>query len=256
MEIITSRSNAHVSHVRRLQRDKAYRRASAEMVCEGPKLLEEALKWGARLQLLFYQEACALPEQLPEGLRRIRVPGELLSYLSDTETPQGLLFTCRIPPVQDPPVFSGARYLLLDALQDPGNLGTIWRTADAFGADGLILLPGCADPWGGKAIRASMGACFRLPLWELRLEEALAGLRQAEIPLLATALTADAAEISTLDLSRAAVLIGSESRGVSAQALRASEGTLHIPMEARCESLNAAVAASIVLWEMKRGGAR
>ena len=145
------------------------------------------------------------------------------------------------------------RYLVLDGLQDPGNLGTLWRTADAFGADGLLLLPGCADPWSPKTLRATMGACFRLPVWEGRLEDLLPRLAQAGLPLYATALGENTQDIRTLPLGRAAVVIGSEGRGVSPAVLAASEKTLQIPMTERCESLNAAAAGTVVLWQMGFG---
>ena len=136
--------------------------------------------------------------------------------------------------------------------QDPGNVGTIWRTADAFGADGLILLPGCADPFSPKTVRATMGACFRLPAWETTLEELVPALEALGLPLYATALREDTDDVRRTDLSRCAVVIGSEGRGVSQTVLDHCAGTLKIPMRQRCESLNAAVAASVVLWEMAR----
>ena len=128
-------------------------------------------------------------------------------------------------------------------------MGTVWRTADAFGADGLILLPGCAEPFSPKTVRSTMGACFRLPVWETGLEELTALLAGADLPLYATALREDTADLRSADLSRAAVVIGSEGRGVSQAVLDACALTLKIPMRDRCESLNAAVAASVVLWE-------
>lgn len=131
-------------------------------------------------------------------------------------------------------------------------MGTIWRTADAFGADGLILLPGCADPFSPKTVRATMGACFRLPVWETSLEGLIHALEKAGLPLYATALREDTDDVRRADLSRCAVVIGSEGRGVSQAVLDACAGTLKIPMRQRCESLNAAVAASVVLWEMAR----
>lgn len=128
-----------------------------------------------------------------------------------------------------------------------------WRTADALGADGLLLLPGCADPFSPKTVRASMGACFRLPVWELGREALLPTLDQAGLPLYATALRADTEDVRRADLSRCAVVIGSEGRGVSPETLALCGKTLKIPMRDRCESLNAAVAAAVVLWEMARG---
>jgi TrmH family RNA methyltransferase len=151
-----------------------------------------------------------------------------------------------------PDRLNGDRYLVLDGLQDPGNVGTIWRTADALGADGLLLINGCADPWNPKTVRATMGACFRLPVYEVEEEQLPVLLKNSGLPLYATALREDTVDIKTADLSRSAVVIGSEGRGISDALLNMSEKTLKIPMRERCESLNAAAAATIVLWEMYR----
>ena len=132
---------------------------------------------------------------------------------------------------------------------DPGNVGTIWRTADAFGAEGLFLLPGCAEPFSPKTVRATMGACFRLPVWEAELDGLRALLARAGMPLYATALRSDTSDVREIPLDRAAVVIGSEGRGVSQAVLDTCEKTLKIPMRERCESLNAAAAAAVVLWE-------
>ena len=131
-------------------------------------------------------------------------------------------------------------------------MGTIWRTADALGADGLLLTDGCADPWNHKTVRATMGACFRLPVHEVKRQDLPALLKRSDLPLYATALREDTLDLRDADLSRCAVVIGSEGRGVSEEILAMSEKTLKIPMRERCESLNAASAATVVLWEMAR----
>ncbi len=250
VELVTSRQNNVIRHVRKLSADRKYRRASGEFLCEGPKMLAEAERWGFVPQTIL---ACTEAELHPwEGraARTVLVGPELLSYAADTETPQGLLFTCALP--EEPEGLPGERLLVLDGVQDPGNVGTIWRTADAFGADGLVLLPGCADPWSPKVVRATMGACFRLPILTCTLEQLTSLLREKDLPLYATALREDTRDIRGADLNRAAVVIGSEGRGVSGRVLEACGQTLRIPMRERCESLNAAMAAGIVLWESWR----
>ena len=159
-ERITSRSNPLIARVRRLRDKRSARREEGVLLGEGPKLLEEALRWGVELDSVICSEDCPLPA-LPPQVRTARVPGELLAYAADTRTPQGVLFLARIPQRALPERPEGSRYLILDGVQDPGNVGTIWRTADAFGADGLILGPGCADPWSPKTVRSTMGAAFR-----------------------------------------------------------------------------------------------
>lgn len=249
-EKITSRTNPLVTRVRKLNAKRAFRRAEGVFCGEGPKLLTEALRWG-QLETVVHAEGTPLPD-LPGDVRRVTVPESLLELMADTESPQGVVFLCRARPLTLPHRLDGSRYLVLDGVQDPGNVGTIWRTADALGADGLILCESCADPWSPKTVRATMGAVFRLPVWEASLEETSEALDGAGIPLYATALRDDTGDIRAADLKRAAVMIGSEGRGVSARALELCGGTLRIPMRPRCESLNAAAAACVVLWEMAR----
>ena len=192
-------------------------------------------------------------DALPAGVRLVQVPWDVMETISPMKTPQGALFLAQLPSTAPPERLEGGRYLVLDGVQDPGNVGTIWRSADAVGADGLLLVNGCADPYSAKVVRATMGACFRLPVWEGKLEDLLPRLARAGLPLYATALGEDTQDIRTLPLGRAAVVIGSEGRGVSPAVLAASEKTLQIPMTERCESLNAAAAGTVVLWQMGFG---
>lgn len=250
--MITSRSNPLVAYVRKLNGKRAFRRAENAFAAEGPKLLAEALRWGARVETVLCAPGVTLPE-LPAGTRVAELPEQLLAYAADTETPQGIIFICQGKPLAMPERLEGRRWLVLDGVQDPGNVGTVWRTADAFGADGLILCNGCADPWSPKTVRATMGAVFRLPVYEGTLKDAADLLAAASVPLYAAALGEDTEDIRDVSLSTAAVIIGSEGRGVSDEALSLCRKTIKIPMRARCESLNAAAAAAVALWEMARG---
>ena len=144
------------------------------------------------------------------------------------------------------------RYVVLDGVQDPGNVGAVLRTADAFGCTGALLLPGCADPYGPKTLRAAMGAVFRLPLYTVGLEDLPRLLADAGLPLYGTALRHDTVDVRQRDLRRCALVIGSEGRGVSAEVLALCRETLRIPMSPHCESLNAAAAAAVLLWEAYR----
>lgn len=250
MEVVTSRQNNIIKHVKKLASDRKYRRACGEFLCEGPKMLAEAERWGFVPKLIMGTDRAQLQQWEGRAAKVVLVDAELLAYAADTETPQGLLFTCELPEMAQG--LSGERLLVLDGVQDPGNVGTIMRTADAFGADTLVLLPGCADPWSPKVVRSTMGACFRLPILTCSLQELTEMLAEKQVPLYATALREDTQDIRNADLSRAAVVIGSEGRGVSEQVLQGCEMTLKIPMRDRCESLNAAMAAGIVLWEAWR----
>lgn len=248
MEQITSRSNPLMTHLRKLGSSHSYRNKTGEYLGDSGKLLREALQWGVELTTVVCTPGTELP-QLPTDVRAVEVPQGLMEYISPMETPPGVLFSAKRPASALPDTLPGRRYLALEGVQDPGNVGTILRTADAFDADGLFLLTGCADLYSPKTLRASMGAAFRRPAWSCTLEELLPLLKKAGLPLIGTALREDTVDARQADLSRAVLLIGSEGRGLSQKALDACDQTVRIPMSVRCESLNAAVAAAIVLWE-------
>ncbi len=251
MEQITSRSNALMSHMRRLGSSAAYRRERGEFLCDSPKLLEEALRWGASVVAVVCTCGTALPP-LPDGVRAVEVPEDVMASVSPMKTPQGVVFTCRIPEAELPVELPGAHYVVLDGVQDPGNVGTVLRTADAFDCDGLLLLPGCADPYSPKTVRATMGAIFRRRVWMCSVQEMARVLRQSGLPLYGAALRHDTVDARDVDYGRAALAIGSEGRGLSGEVLALCDQTIRIPMSERCESLNAAVAATVLLWEAYR----
>ena len=200
---------------------------------------------------MVYRRGTVLPS-LPEDVRLVEVPADLMRSVSPMEAPQGALFLARIPDRTVPEALSGRRYLALEGVQDPGNVGTILRTADAFGWT-VFLLPGCADLYNPKTVRSAMGVHFRRAAYQASLEEAAALVRSAGLSLYAAALRQDTADVRRVDLRRCAVIIGSEGRGVSPAALALCDRTVKIPMSETCESLNAAAAAAVVLWEGARG---
>lgn len=250
-ETITSRQNPLMTHLRKLASSRSYRKKSREYLCDGTKLLAEALKWGAEVKTAVFSEGVDIPP-LPDGVRAVRVSEELMRSVSPMETPQGALFTVALPEVQLPETLSGKHYLVLDGVQDPGNVGTILRTADAFDCDGVFLVNACADLYNPKTARATMGAIFRREAYTVTAEELFALLRKSGVQLYGTALRDDTVPLAEANLARAAVAIGSEGRGLSQQVLDECAKTLKIPMNPRCESLNAAIAATVVLWEMYR----
>ena len=233
MEIITSRTNPLCTHLRKLASSVSYRRDCGEFLCDSPKLLEEALLWRAGLRTVVCTDPAALPA-LPDTVRRVQVPGDLMKSISPAQTPQGVLSVCGLPGRTLPEQLTGRRYVVLDGVQDPGNVGTILRTADAFHADGLLLVNACADLYNPKTVRASMGAVFRCPVWTC------------------AALRSDTVDVRRADFSHCAVAVGSEGKGLSADALAACDLTVRIPMSGHCESLNAAAAAAVLLWEAAR----
>lgn len=251
MERITARTNPLMQHMKKLGSDAAYRRETGIFLCDSPKLLQEAVRWGAEIVEVALSEDTTL-EALPKCERMVQIPRDVMASVSPMKTPQGALFTCRLPHSELPEKLTGRRYVVLDGVQDPGNVGTILRTLDAFDFDGLLLLGGCADPWSVKTTRASMGAVFRRDIYTLTTEELFPLLKRSDLPLYGTALREDTVDAREADLSRCAIAIGSEGRGLSEGVLARCDKTLKIPMSPRCESLNAAVAAAVLLWESFR----
>ena len=246
-ERITSRKNPLLQQLRRLLQSRGAREAAGEYIADGTKLLAEAVRWiPERLRTVVVTELVD-PGELPPHVRLVEVPDDIMAQLSPSKTPQGALFTCALPPMEALSIQPGT--LILDGIQDPGNLGTILRTADAWDRP-VVLTPGCCDAYSHKTVRASMGAVFRTPPGFMTQEEVYGTLLAAGIPLYVTALTPDALDVRQVALSKGAVVIGSEGRGVGEYFRTHADQTLIIPMTARCESLNAAVAAAVVLWQM------
>lgn len=246
-QVITSRKNPFLQQVRKLLTSRKAREEAGLFAADGTKLLQEAVRYYPGLDTVILSEG--VQAEVPEGVRVIRVPEDVMASVSPMETPQGALFLCRLPEKRE--FIPKPGMLLLDGIQDPGNLGTIVRTADALDIP-VALLEGCADPFSHKVVRASMGAVFRvqpvLTTWEQTREKC----RQAGIPIGVTALSPRAKDLRQTKLGKMAVVIGSEGRGVRQEILDSADAELIIPMNPHCESLNAAVAAAIVLWQMKQ----
>ena len=247
MERITSAKNPLIQHIRRLLSSRAYRVACGQFAAEGWKLLDEALRWYPRFAAVVATDGTSLPA-LPPETRVAMVPESLMQSLSSMKTPQGVIFTCSLPERGAPQIRGGT--LLLDRVQDPGNLGTILRTADAFGVP-VLLTNGCADPYSEKTLRASMGAVLRTAPQSAELSEILNACKERGIRITATALSERATDLRQTQIGDDLVVIGSEGQGICRELLDASDRQVIIPMQPRCESLNAAVAAALVMWNMK-----
>lgn len=247
MERITSRKNPLLQQVRRLLTSKKEREAAGLFAADGTKLLEEALQWWPGLETVILSDGVKV--SLPDSVRAVRVPEDVMASVSPMQTPQGALFLCRLP--EKKPFQPKTGMLILDGIQDPGNLGTILRTADALDIP-AVLLEGCADPYGHKTVRASMGAVFRTPVVQTTWQEVKARCEEAGIRIAVTALSPRAEDLRTAPLNTMAVVIGSEGQGVRQEILDSAAAELVIPMNPHCESLNAAVAAAIVMWQMKQ----
>lgn len=224
---------------------KKAREEAGLFVSDGTKLLSEAVKYFPGLETVILSDG--VPADVPDHVRLIRVPGDVMASISPMQSPQGALFLCRLPERKSFHPVPGM--VLLDGIQDPGNLGTMLRTADALGVE-VALLEGCADPYSHKVVRSSMGAVFRSPVIQTTWEEARAACAAARIPVAVTALSDRASDIRQADVKHLAVVIGSEGQGVRKKILEQADAELIIPMTAHCESLNAAVASAIVMWQM------
>lgn len=248
MERLTSRKSAVIRTFRDLARSSAAREEKGLFLCDGQKLLQEALRSGASVETVLWKENRAA--DLPPFPQEALLPADLFDYVSPMSNSPGPLFSVRMPSAPD--LYKIRRVLALEELQDPGNVGTVLRTADAFGVDLVVLLEGCADLYAPKTVRASMGAVFRQTAVRMDAEAFVSFCREKNLPLWGAALTDTARDLRSLPLDPAAVLIGSEGHGLSRELLRACDGEIIIPMSGEAESLNAAVAAAIVMWEMQR----
>ena len=246
-ERITSRKNPLLQQVRKLLSSRKARVEAGLFAADGTKLLEEAVKYDPGLDTVILSEGVQV--QIPAGVRCVRVPADVMQSISPMETPQGALFLGRLPEKRE--FVPKAGMLILDGIQDPGNLGTILRTADALQVP-VVLLEGCADPYGHKVVRASMGAVFRTSVVSSTWEEVREKCLAAGIPVAVTALNEQSRDIRKANVASMAVVIGSEGQGVRREILEQAQDALIIPMDSRCESLNAAVAATIVMWQMKQ----
>ena len=245
-EYISSRKNPLLQQVKKLLFSKKERENAGLFVADGTKLLQEAVKYYPGLHTVILSED--VEAEVPDHVRLVRVPADVMASISPMETPQGALFLCCLPEKREFSPKPGM--LLLDGIQGPGNIGTILRTADALEIP-VVLLEGCADPYSHKVVRSSMGAVFRTPVYQTTWKTAKKACVNAGIPVAVTALSDRARDIRDADLKKMAVVIGSEGRGVRQEILEAADAELIIPMNPKCESLNAAIAAAICMWQMK-----
>lgn len=244
---ITARKNPLLQQVKKLLTSRKEREQTGLFVADGTKLLAEAVKYFPGLDTVILSDG--VDAEVPADVRVVRVPEDVMASISPMQTPQGALFICRLP--EKTAFIPKPGMLLLDGIQDPGNLGTILRTADALDIP-VALLEGCADPYSHKVVRSSMGAVFRTPVVSTTWQEAKVAFAGTNIPVAVTALSDRAIDLRNADLRAMAVVIGSEGQGVRPEILDSADKELIIPMNPHCESLNAAVAAAIVMWQMKQ----
>jgi TrmH family RNA methyltransferase len=255
--MITSTGNSKIKYIRRLISESRFRRAEKAYVVEGTRWLSEMRPFPEQIQLILVTESWLHQQdnrQLVQTLDLLDssalqiVSEQVMAHASDTETPSGVLAVVSISPLPLP--HSPNLLLILDRIADPGNLGTILRTSAAAGVDGVLLGPGCVDPYNPKVVRSSMGAHLRLPLLALSWPEIEQLVDGMAVWLAAADGHTPYAQVNWQQPS--ALIIGSEAAGAGQQASNLAQKTVYIPMHSQTESLNAAVATGILLFERLR----
>lgn len=257
MELISSKSNPRIKAAAALTQASA-RKESGSFLAEGARLCADAAENGVTIETCFLTRHAM--EKYPRQTALLQknagccfeISDSVAERLADTAHPQGIFAVCRKPEHRLQIEATGF-YVLTDGVQNPDNLGAIARTAEAFGAQGLYVAGGC-DPYGPKALRASMGAMLRFPVLAVPSVAAQVRLlREAGLSVWAAALAADAIDLRSVQKTGgAAVVIGNEGNGVSIETLAECSGSVMIPMAGKAESLNAAAAAAVLLWEFTK----
>ena len=240
--IVTSRSNERVKHARALQ-DAKVRRETGLHLIEGDKLVSDAIASGARVRTVFAKEGA----KAFDGIETVFVSESVMDAIASAKTPQNYCAIVETPDTACPEVYPEGLLVVLDRLQDPGNVGTILRTADALGASGVLLSPDSADPFSPKSLRAAMGSTYHLPIYIGSLGDALPRLIAQGFTCICGHLRGS--ETLPAITRRTALVIGSEGQGVSTET--AEKCALYrMPMRGRAESLNAAVFAALMMQQI------
>lgn len=255
---IESVQNPKVKEWAKLQKRKGREQAGAFMI-EGEHLVEEAIKHGARIEALLLSESYKAQDAIDQFVHTHKakcftVSRSVMKKLAETETPQGIIAIARIESVDTELLWSESRFLLLlDAIQDPGNLGAMIRTADAAGVDGIILGKGTVDLFNAKVIRSTMGSIFHVPIVQEDLVSIMEKLRKHYHYTFVAASLKDAVPYDQVAYDEPiGVVIGNEANGVSDDVLEACSTKAKIPIYGQAESLNAAIAAGIMIYEAAR----
>ncbi|MEQ9764654.1 TrmH family RNA methyltransferase [Streptococcus jiangjianxini] len=243
--IITSKSNNLIKKTKKLLQKK-HRQDS--YLIEGWHLFEEAQKMGVSFRHIFVLEDLA--DKVAPRSELVLVSSDVLKEISDAPTPQGIVAEVILDQVSLPD-FKAGRYLVLEDVQDPGNLGTMVRTADAAGLDGVILSDKSADLYNPKTLRSMQGSHFHLPVFRSALADVFNEMKAADLPILATTLSDKSVDYQDLKpFDKFALVMGNEGQGISSQTSLIADHLIHINMPGQAESLNVAVAAGIVIFSL------
>ena len=262
MMIITSKENPAVKQAAKLVASAKNRKKEKAFITEGLRLCRDVAQSGGGIRTAFMTESFVEDFGADADLiaavsaHAFTVSDGIMQHLSDTDSPQGVLCVCQKPDFSALPQRAG-RFVVLENVGDPANLGAIARTAEALGVDGLLVSGGC-DVYHPKALRASMGALLRLPVYEAEMAHILTHLHALGVTTHAAVVYDADCAVTKVSFDRAcAVIIGNEANGITPQTAAACNNRITIPMAGRAESLNAAAAACILIWEMtNRGGSK
>lgn len=262
--LITSQDNERIKLYRRLAADKKVRRKEKKFVIEGARLVSDAAAEAIELHCVFFTESAA--EKYSEALELLfssydrkkfcMISEELSVQMSETKMPQGIFAICSMPALDKSSAYDkisqGGRCLILDNIQDPGNMGTMLRTADACGLDSVIIC-GCCDIYNPKVVRSAMGSLMRVNIIEDDIENAVSEMKMRYIPVFAAVIDSSARSLSDCDFSQGgAVMIGNEGNGLPESHTALADIPLTIKMHGTINSLNAAMAAGIIMWELSK----
>ena len=245
MNIITSKANNVVKNTKKLLQKK-YRKDS--YLIEGWHLFEEAVNAQAKIRHIFVLEEFV--DRVQDFPQVYVVTAEILADLADSKTPQGIVAELAFEEATIPSVLKG-KYLFLEDVQDPGNVGTIIRTADAAGYDGVFISQHSADIYNLKTLRSMQGSHFHLPIYQMKTSDFLELAKQIQLPVLATTLSRDSIDYRELaPMTDFVLVLGNEGQGISQQMMDKADQLVHISMKGRAESLNVAVAAGILIFSL------
>jgi len=248
VEKITSRSNKVCLHFKKLGVSKSYREEHKQFLCDGEKLLNEAINSGMVIDCVL--SSLDIKQELPDSVKVYHVSDSLIESLSPLKNTRNILFTCKIPKPTVCSFISGT-HILLDTIQDPGNVGTIIRSAHAFGIDSVIIRECSADIYNPKTIRASMGAVFKQRICVKNVEE-IHELKKAGLKILGADNCDDSKDIRNVSLDNVIIVLGNEGQGITTELLELCDEMITIPLTPNCESLNVAAAAAIIMWEASK----
>ena len=250
--MITSASNQQIKYISRLQKNSKFRREEGVFVVEGIKMVEESIQHELALKLFIDEN---YSETIPEFADKEVVEHKLFVSLSDTVSPQGIMALVKMPSYQwrDMIASPQSALLILEDINDPGNLGTMIRTSEGAGMNGVILSKGCVDLFNPKVVRATMGALFRVPFCSVEdIYEVLSLLHAEGFSLFAAHLQGKCQYDEESFSGKCGILIGNEANGLSERAAELADKKVKIPMDGQLESLNAAVSAAILMYERRR----